>query len=251
VKKMITRLPLLLLVIIVCTLLSKQCHAFVGHHKLNSRGKCVEPKRLSILHQTPEDVEAEERQKIDTKREDLGLKAAWYSTEIFGEIASFFSSGSTQEANGKEAQSIRKSDPLSRSDAIRLLREDYDRDYFVSGKLHEELYEDDCEFADPFVSFKGLQRFKKNLDNLGAFMQDVNIDVYDWNETEEGIVRTKWRFRCVLGLPWRPILAARGGTDHYFSQDTGRMYLHYEGWEIEPLDALKQILRPNPKLFKK
>mmetsp|Transcript_2911 Transcript_2911/g.4767 ORF Transcript_2911/g.4767 Transcript_2911/m.4767 type:complete len:83 (-) Transcript_2911:96-344(-) len=82
-------------------------------------------------------------------------------------------------------------------------------------------------------------------------MQDVNIDVYDWNETEEGIVRTKWRFRCVLGLPWRPILAARGGTDHYFSQDTGRMYLHYEGWEIEPLDALKQILRPNPKLFKK
>lgn len=52
-------------------------------------------------------------------------------------------------------------------------------------------------------------RCQNNLDNLGSLMQDVSLDVTKWEETEESI-KTKWRFRCVLGLPWKPTLAAAG-----------------------------------------
>jgi hypothetical protein len=31
-------------------------------------------------------------------------------------------------------------------------------------------YESDCLFADPFAGFKGVERFKKNVSNLGSLM---------------------------------------------------------------------------------
>mmetsp|Transcript_16134 Transcript_16134/g.21339 ORF Transcript_16134/g.21339 Transcript_16134/m.21339 type:complete len:247 (-) Transcript_16134:274-1014(-) len=182
-----------------------------------------------------------------SKDPSLGVKAAWYSTEIFGDIASALSGGKSSLSN---PSALDKSQPLDRAVALSYLKEDYGNDYFVTGCLSMDLYEDDCEFADPFVSFRGLDRFKKNLDNLGSFMQDVDIDIYDWKETEDAIL-TKWRFRCVLGLPWQPILACKGGTDHYFSSSSGRIERHVENWEIEPVDALKQLIKPNPKFRKK
>lgn len=54
-----------------------------------------------------------------------------------------------------------------------------------------------------------LSSAQNNLDNLGSLMQDVSLDVTSWEE--EGVsLKTKWRFRCVLGLPWNPTLAAAG-----------------------------------------
>lgn len=31
-------------------------------------------------------------------------------------------------------------------------------------------YEDDCLFADPFAGFNGVDRFQKNVSNLGGLM---------------------------------------------------------------------------------
>lgn len=31
-------------------------------------------------------------------------------------------------------------------------------------------YADDCLFADPFAGFNGVERFKKNVSNLGGLM---------------------------------------------------------------------------------
>lgn len=53
---------------------------------------------------------------------------------------------------------------------------------------------------------------KNNLDNLGSLMQDVSLDVTDWQDTDTSL-KTKWRFRCVLGLPWKPTLAAAGVSE--------------------------------------
>ncbi len=81
------------------------------------------------------------------------------------------------------------------------IRKDYDTNYFVSGKgscspvalllalkpdcSHHpsclrtccecstgemSAYEKDCLFADPFAGFNGVDRFKKNVSNLGALM---------------------------------------------------------------------------------
>lgn len=81
----------------------------------------------------------------------------------------------------------------------------------VQGKMIA--YEDDCLFADPFAGFNGVARFKKNVSNLGTLTEDVKLDVYEFNELENS-VETKWRFSCILSLPWRPRLAAAGSTVH-------------------------------------
>ena len=40
----------------------------------------------------------------------------------------------------------------------------------------QALYAEDCEFADPFASFRGRARFKANLANLaGGFISDSEV----------------------------------------------------------------------------
>lgn len=51
-------------------------------------------------------------------------------------------------------------EPISRKDAVARLKTDFDRFYFVTGRMDLDLYEPDCVFADPFVAFEGRERFK-------------------------------------------------------------------------------------------
>ena len=46
------------------------------------------------------------------------------------------------------------------------LRADYDRNYFLTGDIDVPLYTEDCEFADPFTSFRGRQRFVAKSEDL-------------------------------------------------------------------------------------
>lgn len=118
-------------------------------------------------------------------------------------------------------------------------------------------YADDCVFADPFASFKGTQRFRNNVSallvvavlgrahlagwclctvlptkvhccasqvsNLGALLTEIQLDLLSF---EEGPgpheLTTRWRFSAILDLPWRPRLAAAGGTTHVFDPVGGR-----------------------------
>lgn len=48
--------------------------------------------------------------------------------------------------------------PLQRGDVagvLRVLRADFDRAYFVTGQLSDEIYDEACFYADPTVSFTG------------------------------------------------------------------------------------------------
>lgn len=60
---------------------------------------------------------------------------------------------------------------LDRGAVLESIRRDYEVDnYFVSGIGEMFGYDPDCEFSDPFVSFKGVDRFKQNVSNLGAYL---------------------------------------------------------------------------------
>ncbi|CAI7893169.1 unnamed protein product [Closterium sp. NIES-54] len=178
------------------------------------------------------------------------VRFAWYASEAFGKAVATVRGGEAEGGKGKGATAEGEPAVVERDAAIKALREDYDKSYFVTGEMTMWLYEPDCEFADPFVSFNGRDRFKQNVSNLGSFMEEVSLKILDWQESE-GTVTTKWRFSCVLGLPWRPILAASGSTDHFFNESTGKIYKHVERWDISPADGVKQLLKPNPKLRKR
>ncbi|CAM9199174.1 unnamed protein product [Ectocarpus sp. 6 AP-2014] len=210
-----------------------------GYHDLGQRmtGRAAEVRMAAR-----ESDEVGDGTDIKPTSEDpsLGVKAAWYGSELFGNIIGLGKKKEPEEASSSKAE------PISRADAVARLKTDFDRFYFVTGQMDLDLYEPECVFADPFVAFEGRDRFKNNLDNLGSLMQDVSLDVTSWEEAEASI-KTKWRFRCVLGLPWKPTLAAAGGTEFFFNQESGRIERHVESWEIEPIDALKQLIRPGRK----
>lgn len=140
--------------------------------------------------------------------------------------------------------------PSSRAELIESIRADYAQNYFVTGTGEMAGYDPQCVFADPFVSFTGLQRFKANVSNLGGLMRDIKLDVFEFTESEAGDqVTTRWRFSCVLTFPpWRPRLSAGGSTVHVLDPRTHRVTKHIENWEVEPGRVLKQLLVPDAKI---
>jgi len=150
-------------------------------------------------------------------------------------------SGTAAADSAAAAASTASTGPLARAEALALLREDYDESYFVSGKGSMAAYASDCTFADPFVSFDGVRRFQANVANLGGLMEDIDLKITKWEETDEAL-ETSWRFSCVLALPWRPKLAAAGGTTHVFDRASGRVIKHVERWDVEPGKVVKELL---------
>ncbi|GAU51066.1 hypothetical protein TSUD_84240 [Trifolium subterraneum] len=52
------------------------------------------------------------------------------------------------------------------------------------GDLTLNAYEEDCEFADPAGSFKGLQHFKRNCTNFGSLLEKSNMNLTKWEDFE-------------------------------------------------------------------
>ena len=69
--------------------------------------------------------------------------------------------------SGKTHTSLPHFPQGTREELVERLRADYDRNYFLTGDIDVPLYTEDCEFADPFTSFRGRQRFVQNLKPFG------------------------------------------------------------------------------------
>ena len=181
-----------------------------------------------------------------------GLKAVWYGAEAVGKVVGATKTKDDADASpsanaGSTATVDSTGATLTRARALELLREDYDSSYFVSGVGALAAYDPACEFSDPFVAFEGVDRFKQNVGNLGGMMRDIDLKITGWEENEDDLV-TSWRFSCVLDLPWRPKLAAAGGTTHAFDEGTGKVVKHIERWDVDPGKVVKQLLVPASKL---
>jgi hypothetical protein len=95
------------------------------------------------------------------------FKAAWYGAELLGRVFG----GAKQDSDTPDgAAAAAPLEAISWQDALAEIRADFDDNYFISGDAEMGAYEADCEFADPFTSFTGVQRFKRNLSNFGALM---------------------------------------------------------------------------------
>ncbi|KXZ49450.1 hypothetical protein GPECTOR_21g676 [Gonium pectorale] len=170
-----------------------------------------------------------------------GLKAVWYGAETFGQLLSL-TKGQQQPAQ-RAAEQPPGARRMSREDMLAAIRADYDQQYFVRGVGDMEAYAPDCVFADPFVSFSGTDRFKRNVANLGGLMSDIRIEVYEWVEGPASL-ETRWRFSALLDLPWRPRLAAAGGTTHVMDLERGCVVRHDERWDVEPGKVVAQLIKP-------
>eukprot|EP00775_Hariotina_reticulata_P008051 gene8051-8246_t len=127
------------------------------------------------------------------------------------------------------------------------IRADYAQDYFISGEGEMADYDPQCLFADPFVSFRGVQRFKKNVSNLGALISDVDLHITQW-EVSDNTLEAHWRFSALLALPWKPRLAAAGSTTHVIDPERGLVVEHIERWKSEPAEVVARLMQPAAKV---
>eukprot|EP00898_Chlorokybus_atmophyticus_P000628 jgi/Chlat1/1566/Chrsp123S01847 len=146
--------------------------------------------------------------------------------------------GSTTPASSKKA-SIG-----SVEEAITLLREDFAEEYFVTARINADLYDDNCLFADPTVSFRGLERWRRNISLLMPFFINPTITLLDVQVTSPLLLLASWRLTTHLKLPWRPYININGMTDYTLDQESLRVTAHVERWDVSPLQAIGLIFRP-------
>eukprot|EP00667_Euglena_gracilis_P009260 EG_transcript_9391 len=173
-------------------------------------------------------------------------RLAWQATEWFGNAARLVrgpgAAPSPQPGLGL---------PKTIEEATERLREDYSKEYFITGKMDLDLYAEDCYFADDFAGFRGRARFKSNLDNLTSFITDwkvqlLSLDREDSAPGQAPVVRSRCLVKLQLGLPWRPVLAWVWGVRHVFDPTTPVIVQHLETWEVTPQEGLRQLFRPGP-----
>lgn len=188
---------------------------------LNSRHHCAifspayrcKPTRLRCSGQNPTTNSSTGTE--ESEPENALLKIAWYGSELLGIAASFLRPQSNTEAQQSDLKlPSNGAGALDRALVVRTIKEDFDRSYFVTGQLTLDAYEEDCEFADPAGSFKGLRRFKRNCTNFGSLIESSNMKLTRWEDFEEKGVG-HWRFSCVMSFPWRPILSGMWSTGRF------------------------------------
>ncbi|KAE8660482.1 CAAX prenyl protease 1-like protein [Hibiscus syriacus] len=181
----------------------------------------------------------------ESARENVLLKVAWYGSELLGIAASYLRPPSkVEESTQKNLElGLVGAGAIDRTAVVQTIKDDFERSYFVTGQLTLDAYEEDCEFADPAGSFKGLRRFKRNCTNFGSLIEKSNMKLMKWEDFENKGVG-HWKFSCVMSFPWKPILSATGYTEYFFDAQSGKVCRHVEHWNVPKMALLKQLLRP-------
>jgi len=121
--------------------------------------------------------------KEPNKEVDPLTKATWYAVEAFGKI--FKQEKQATSDTTRPIEFDLSCAPSSLQEAFKRIELDNKRSYFLSGEVDKMAYAEDCIFADPFVSFKGRDRFVENLANLGSFITGYDAKMIKYDVSEE------------------------------------------------------------------
>jgi hypothetical protein len=138
---------------------------------------------------------------------------------------------------------------ISPDELFSRIREDFRRGYLFSGDIDPEIYEENCVFTDPTLTFSGLTTFLRNIQSLqpvlNYFLRDRLVVLYSLkNCRSSNSIEAKWRMSGDIALPWNPRIELTGKTKFSYTNKSGRIYSYYENWDISATDALLQLIRP-------
>lgn len=185
----------------------------------------------------------------------LGFKAAWVAAEVLGNVVGGAGgaggASAAPPAAAAAAAGANNNSRLTRLQILASIKEDFEANYFLTGQGEMRAYDPDCLYADPFSSFRGTRRFKKNVANFGAVVDAVKVDLGEIgpdprDPSNDNVVYATWRFSGIVKvLPWRPVLAASGSTRHVIDPSRGLVIEHVEEWASSPGEVLERLWEPS------
>eukprot|EP00438_Fugacium_kawagutii_P003369 Skav228250 [mRNA] locus=scaffold3112:245486:246094:+ [translate_table: standard] len=144
----------------------------------------------------------------------------------------------------------RKFQKIEADQLLEGIRADFEeRQYLWSGDIDLELYDEDCTFTDPTISFQGLSKFKSNMQSLTPIVNALvpkerrKCVLRKIKLEETGEVTAKWRMVGDVQLPWSPRIDI-GGRTRYIPGSDGRIQSYSEQWDIDAGEALAQLIQP-------
>ena len=146
--------------------------------------------------------------------------------------------------------------PIDAELLLQSIASDFNRGYLFTGDINFNIYDEDCKFTDPTISFRGLSTFKRNINAirplLDNFLLDRSVTLYSCeisNEHRNKIIAT-WKMSGGVKLFWNPRIDLTGETTFSFDRkgDTGSCVIvdYFERWDMAPSAALLQLLTPGP-----
>mmetsp|Transcript_18697 Transcript_18697/g.24679 ORF Transcript_18697/g.24679 Transcript_18697/m.24679 type:complete len:239 (-) Transcript_18697:376-1092(-) len=115
--------------------------------------------------------------------------------------------------------------------------------YFVTGKLTESIYKDDCLFIDPTTRVNSLEKYVKACEVLFD-PENSQVDLLSLEIVDETHLFAEWRLGGYLKFPWNPYVPPFTGTTLYTLDNSGLISKHEETWSISALDAVKYTVQP-------
>jgi hypothetical protein len=124
-------------------------------------------------------------------------------------------------------------------DILEIVNQDYQ--HFPINQTYS-IYADNVYFQDPLTKFRGLERYKKMINFMATWFQDIQLDLHEIHQVDNKI-ETQWTLHWTTPLPWRPAITIPGRSELTLNAD-GLIASHIDYWHCSPFDVLKQHLFP-------
>ncbi|KAK9864883.1 hypothetical protein WJX84_003686 [Apatococcus fuscideae] len=115
--------------------------------------------------------------------------------------------------------------------------------YYITGRLTQDIFAPDCTFKDPTTNVKGPQAYSKAVAALFD-PERSRADLISIKALGTDAIELKWRFEAVLKFPTSPKIKPYTGTTIYHISN-GLIDQHVETWDISALDAFISVFVPS------
>lgn len=117
---------------------------------------------------------------------------------------------------------------------VKIIEEDYQR--FPENQTYG-IYAEDVHFKDPVYDFRGLKKYRKMIDFLKKWFQNLHLELHEIEQDGEQI-NTRWTMSWNSPLPWKPFISVSGRSELKLKDNL--VVGHYDYWDKSFWHMIKQ-----------
>jgi hypothetical protein len=122
-------------------------------------------------------------------------------------------------------------------DIVEILKQDYQR--FPAEQTYS-VYDAEVYFADPLNQFRGVDRFRDNINFIATWFRDVRMDLHEIRR-DGNVIITRWTLNWTAPVPWRPRIRIPGWSELTLNE-RDRIISHIDYWNCSRWQVLRQHL---------